>query len=215
MPRSKAPQRVLKKLTLVERHFQPAVTEAQRILDEAELPDVDHYVRLRPDRTIKDDLPAHRPWLALRARETAIAGVHVAELRHGTDSEEHYAARVVSEFRILQRAIHRTSDPEMPLYLAVRLQELVSEWEMSPEMRSQTRRERALRQHNLTAQERATRARAFICDRARMIRERNPDEHIGLSDLARRVLSLGKTCEDGTPLPRFERVRHILAEEGF
>lgn len=110
-------------------------------------------MRLRADKTIKDDLPQVRPWLALQPGESAITGIHEAELTFEADSDQHYAARIVSEFRVFQRAIRKPHNKEFALYLAARLRELVGEWELSPEMRREAQRVRGLRELNASRKE--------------------------------------------------------------
>lgn len=203
--------------------------EAQRVLDEADL-DVNRYVRLRADNTIKDDLI--RPDEAdapeggeggegrsgftgrlrflnnLQPGERAIAGHHLAEHIHGTDSEQHYAARVVLEFRVLQRAIREPSNKEFALYLAARLRELVGEWEMSPELRREVQRQRGLRDSIRTRRDEGEETKARMRSLAEDLRKRHRTANT--SELARLILSLSPSRDNETPLPSFDRLRHLI-----
>jgi hypothetical protein len=204
LPKRPAPR----KPTLIERYFQPAITAAQQILDDAGIPDVNHYVRLRADNTIKDDLPRQSAWRALKPEESAITGLHYAEHLHGKDSEQHYAARVVWEFRVLQRAIQDSSNMEFALYLVARLRELVSQWEMTPEMRREARRLEGLQESNLTRREQGDQLRAHLRALAADLRKKHKEA--STVELARLIHNLSPSHDTETRLLSIDRIRHLI-----
>jgi hypothetical protein len=97
---------------------------------------------------------------------------------------------------------------EFALYLVARLRELVSEWEMTPEMRREARRLEGLQESNLTRREQGDQLRAHL--RALAADLRTKHKEASTVELARLIHNLSPSHDTETRLLSIDRIRHLI-----
>jgi hypothetical protein len=188
--------------TIVERFFLPAIQHAEKILAEADLPDVNHYVRFHnaEDRWT-DDLASITD---LQPGQTGTAGSDLAARMFGVGSEQEYAARIIGEYRALCINIQR-GEQEMATYLAARLGILITEYELEPEVNA---RGRSLQAATLTRQQRAREAEAQARALGQQIKDSNP--HLSTVRIATLVRTEMERSGNADYLPSERTIRRYL-----
>jgi hypothetical protein len=149
-----------------------------------------HYVRLRSDDTVVDDL---RSWSDLKFGEQAVTAEHLATKLYGEGSEQHNAAQFIRLYQSLSRSID-LGEYELAMYDAAKLGILATGFEFGPELQLARLSRAGLTRGNLAKTARAEERKARVISRASEIRQAYPKYSV--ASIAKIIASEQKVEKD-------------------
>ena len=112
---------------IIDRALKPIIRRLQQVLDDAGLPNIAQRVLIRPDGTFSESKVF--PHVMARGERVTYGPDLLAKERYGENSEQHYAARILSEYRAVSvNAAHGNFD--LAIYVAYQLGVLSSQAEL-------------------------------------------------------------------------------------